>query len=136
MHADIKADAKDNLYAVYVGNPKGTVNSALYISAYDPKLNVWGSGVMLAMHDMDTYEASIRNKWDDTTTEAAYLYGLGRADLEKLYGSETVAALAAYDTPALEYQLGDAGTFNFTGLQTLAGANGELVVITAAPRGR
>ena len=130
MKTSICADEKGNLYAVYIGNVSGTTGNALYLSTYDPWTNTWSSGVMLAMHDMNTYETAIGNKWDDVTTEAAYLYGLGTDDLTKLYGSEVVETLEKLAPAERDRNLGDAKTFTFNALQTAVGEKGELLIVT------
>lgn len=128
LQVDINADADGNLYAVYVGTVEGTTSNAVFLSAYDAAVNAWGDGAILAMHDMNVYEAAARNGWDHDTTEAAYLWG-GLSQLEEaltaLYGEEAVAAVKA--APA--YELGDAGSFQFSELQTVQGANGELLLV-------
>ncbi len=133
LQVNINVDGNGNIYAVYVGAAAGTTGNALYLSTYDASVNKWGDGVMLAMHDMDTYEASIRNDWDQNTAEAAYLYGgahfktaAGKAALEELYGAEAIAALDS----AADHELGDGKTFTFSSVQTVQGAKGELLAVT------
>ena len=133
LQVNINADANGDLYAVYVGAAGGTTGNALYLSTYDAEVNKWGDGVMLAMHDMNTYEASVREGWDQDTTEAAFLYrgenfktAAGKAVLEELYGEEAVAALAGVSSD----DLGDGKAFTFSSIQTVQGANGELLAVT------
>jgi len=142
---DINADANGNLYAVYIGAAEGTTGNALYLSAYDAEINAWGDGVMLAMHNMDTYEASVREKWDNNTTELAYLYGdsgisANETAIKALYGEDALSSVKAVkaredaiENKPADYQsdLGDARTFTFTDVQTVKGAgDNELLAIT------
>lgn len=68
----IGADGDGNVAAVYTSSVPSTVNNAIYISYWDPVHGSWSSGVMLAMNNMDVYERSIAQGWDDATTEDAY----------------------------------------------------------------
>ena len=68
----IGADGDGNVAAVYTSSVPSTVNNAIYISYWDPVDGSWSSGVMLAMNNMDVYERSIAQGWDDATTEDAY----------------------------------------------------------------
>ena len=133
LQVNINTDANGDLYAVYVGSATGTTGNALYLSTYDASVNKWGDGVMLAMHDMNTYEASVREGWDQKRTEAAYLYGgdnfkttAGKAALAELYGEDAISALANVSAG----DVGDGRTFTFSSLQTVQGANGELLAVT------
>ncbi|MBQ3404874.1 MAG: hypothetical protein IJG63_05615, partial [Oscillospiraceae bacterium] len=126
LQVDINVDTDDNIYAVYVGSAPGTAGNALYRAAYDADEGKWSNGVMLAMHDMDVCEAAVRNGWDQETTEAAYLWGLGESNLSKLYDEEVVNTVKN----AKSFERGDGSIFNFSEIQTTAGANNELLVVT------
>ncbi len=145
LQVNINVDDNNNLYAVYVASVPGTTNNALYLSSYDTSVSngQWGDGIMLAMHDMNTYEASVREGWDLETTEAAYLYGklgdtannptITEANLKGLYGEEAVNKLAAYRNNVNAYKdgdFGDAKSFNFSEIQTVQGSNKDLLVVT------
>jgi hypothetical protein len=133
LQVNINADEAGNLYAVYLASVPGTTNNALYLSTYDTTVNQWGDGIMLAMHDMDTYEASVRYNWDLETTEAAYLYGklghngISETSLKALYGSEAYNTVKNHSVPA---DLGDAKSFNFSSIQTVQGSNNDLLAVT------
>ena len=131
LQVDINTDRDNNLYAVYVGNVDAAPGNALFMSCYDAETGTWGDGVILAMRDMDTYEAANRNGWDHNTTELAYLYGSSDISssedaLTALYGQEALDAVKAAN-PA---ELGSGKSFRFSELQTVQGAKGELLVVT------
>jgi len=142
LQVDINADTKGNLYAVYVGSAPGTAGNALYRAAYDAQTNTWGDGVMLAMHDMDVYEASLRNDWDQAALELAYLYRSSEssikdeAALTALYGEDALNTIKNVYTAEAEeagreqFSTGDGKTFTFSELQTTAGSNNDLLVVT------
>lgn len=129
----IGSDATGNLFAVYVGSVPNTTNNALYLSAYDANTNTWGDGVMLAMRNMDTYEASIRNGWGDRTTQAAYLgfggtNGLTEDEVKNLYpdyADDILTNLKAYPD-----DLGDKSNLTLSNVQAVQGVNGDLLVVT------
>lgn len=135
LEVTIGADAKGNLFAVYVGSVPNTTNNALYLSAYDPATNTWGDGVMLAMRNMDTYEASLRYDWGSLTAQAAYLGLAGEggglltdADVRSLYGEDADNVLA--NLKAYPDDLGDKNNLTFSNVQAVQGAAGELLVLT------
>lgn len=127
LEVTIGADQDGNLFAVYVGSVPNTTNNALYLSAYDANTNTWGDGVMLAMRNMDTYEASIRYGWGDRTTQAAY-YNLTEDEVKQLYpdyADDIIDNLKAYPD-----DLGDKNSLTFSNIQAIQGVNGELLVVT------
>ncbi|MBQ3404146.1 MAG: hypothetical protein IJG63_01860, partial [Oscillospiraceae bacterium] len=149
LNVDINADAQGNLYAVYIGAAEGTTGNALYLSTYDPnedpdgsgKAIGWGDGVMLAMHDMDVYEAAIQEDWDQAARELAYLYRNSdirnnETALTELYGKEAIDTIDAVYQAELkpstreQFSTGDGKTFTFTDVQTVMGSRGDLLAIT------
>lgn len=137
LEVTIGADKNGNLFAVYAGSVPNTTNNALYLSAYDAATNTWGDGVMLAMRNMDTYEASIRYDWGKLTTQAAYLGLSGtqkpnglltETDVQHLYGSDADDILT--NLKAYPSTLGDKHNLVFSNLQAAKGAGGELLVVT------
>lgn len=127
LEVTIGADKGGNLFAVYVGSVPNTTNNALYLSAYDANTNTWGDGVMLAMRNMDTYEASIRYGWGDRTTQAAY-YDLTEDEVKQLYpeyADDIIDNLNAYPR-----DLGDKSSLTFSNIQAIQGVSGELLVVT------
>lgn len=135
LEVTIGTDTQGGLFAVYVGSVPNTTNNALYLSAYDADTNTWGDGVMLAMHDMDTHEASIRYDWGDRTADAAYLGLQGtdglltEADVEALYGSEYVDDILE-NLDAYSEDLGDGQSLTFSNVQAIRGVGDELLVVT------
>ncbi len=103
----IGSDPAGNLYAVYVAAVKNTTNNALFVSAYDSATNSWGDGVMLAMRNMDIYEKALAQEWDDLKTQNAY-----------------------YDVNQNGTVDSDLAQFTFSNLQTGAGADGRLLVLS------
>lgn len=69
----IGADGAGNISAVYVAGVPNTMNNALYLTKYDPDTGTWGTGTMLAMHNMQVYEDSFSENWTNEETELAYL---------------------------------------------------------------
>ena len=142
LGVDINSDDGHNLYAVYMGAVEGTTGNALYMSAYDASVGRWGDGTMLAMHDMNTWEAAVRMDLDRNERELAYLYGSDelRAQEEALtamYGQDVVTTVkqmkAAEDADSgrTGSDLGDGQTFTFSDVQTVKGAkDGELLAVT------
>ena len=137
LEVTIGADAGGNLYAVYVGAVPNTTNNALYLSAYDAYTKTWGDGVMLAMRNMNTYEASVRNGWGSRTTEAAYLGLAGKGNglltgenISALYGDEYMPGIMESLNKASEKDLGDGKNLTFTNLQAARGGDGDLLVLT------
>ena len=150
MQVTIGANAAGDIYAVYAGSVPDTTNNALYISYYNPdtytdgtatKAIGWSDGVMLVMNHMNTYEAAIREGWDDVTTQAAYL-GLSttngligsKADIKTLFGASSPDAVSTDAYAALQAakktDLGDKKNFTFTGIQAVTGVDGELLILT------
>ena len=142
LNVDINTDDAGNLYAVYIGAVEGTTSNALYLSTYDAEVGKWGDGTMLAMHNMNTYEAAVKNDMDQKERELAYLY---RSDEIR---SQEEALIAMYGEEALNSvkgikqredknpnrkgsSLGDGQTFTFADVQTVKGAkDGELLAVT------
>ena len=139
LEVTIGVDANEEIFAIYVGSVPNTTNNALYLSAYDAASNSWGDGVMLAMRNMDTYEASIRYDWGKFTTQAAYLGFKGEgctkdngllneADIGNLYGDakdEILKNLKAYPN-----DMGDKNNLTFSNVQAAKGAGGELLLVS------
>jgi hypothetical protein len=139
LEVTIGTDGNGGIFAVYVGSVPNTTNNALYLSAYDADTNSWSDGVMLAMRNMDTYEAAIRYDWGKFTTQAAYLGFKGegstkenglllQSDIGNLYGDakdEILRNLRAYPN-----DMGDKNNLTFSNVQATKGSGGELLVVT------
>ena len=142
LGVDINTDDNHNLYAVYMGAVEGTTSNALYLSVYDASVGRWGDGTMLAMHDMNTWEAAVRMDLDRNERELAYLYRndeiRAREDaLTAMYGEDalnTVKEIKAKedaDRKRTSSDLGDGHTFTFSSVQTVKGAkDNELLAVT------
>jgi len=104
--ATIGADGDGNLAAVYVAPVTGTSNNAVYISKYDPVLNEWGAGTMLAMNHMDVYEASLENDWTADQLDQAYLGMLSAEDMGTLAGKTDKGGMDQFTFGSLQIALG------------------------------
>lgn len=133
----IGADASGTPYAVYTSAVENTTNNALYVSKYDAASGTWGEGIMLAMNNMNVYEAALAEGWDAETTQAAYLGLSGRgnglltdANVTNLFGDKATSINKTLGAVTDTKLLGDKTNFVFSGLQATAGADGKLLVVS------
>ena len=134
----IGADKNGTPYAVYTAAVENTTNNALYVSKYDAASGTWGEGIMLAMNNMNVYEAARDEGWDAETTQAAYLglHSKGEGlltndDISHLFGDKAAdinKTLGAITDTTL---LGDSSNFVFAGLQATAGADGNNLLVVS-----